>query len=155
MNPDHLIELAEEIVQVGTGYPRQATINRAVSTAYYALFHALARECVARTVRSPKTTRYWQIVAPIYRSVDHGSARRVFDRLIKDPASSGTLKNIGEAFLGLQSARIVADYDPSSRYTRREALDFIVRARLAIDALRSLPKEDRLVLAVQLITKPR
>lgn len=155
MSPDHLIELAEQTLQIGTGYPRQATINRTVSTAYYALFHALARECVARTVGSPRSPRYWQIVTPIHRSLDHGSARKVFDRLIKDPTSSDTLKAVGEAFLNLQSARIAADYNPSSRCTRREAQDFIVQARAAIDALRTVPKEERLLLVVQLITRPR
>ena len=155
MNSDHLIELAEQILQIGTGKRRQATINRAISTAYYALFHALAAECVARTVGAPRSPRYWEIVTPIHRSLDHGSARRVFERLVRDRATPELLKRIGDAFLDLQLARHSADYDPSSRYSRREAIDFVTRARQAMDALQSLPKEDRLILAVQLITKPR
>ena len=155
MNPDHLIELAEQILQIGTGKRRQATINRAVSTAYYALFHALAAECVARTVGVPRSPRYWQIVTPVHRSLDHGSARKLFERLVKAPATSESLRQVGETFLDLQSARHSADYDPSSRYSRREAVDLIAQARRAMDALRALPKEDRLILAVHLITKPR
>lgn len=155
MNPDHLIELADQILQIGTGHPRQTTINRAVSTAYYALFHALAGECVARTVGSPRSTRYWEIVVPIHRSLEHGAARRVFDRLLKDRTTPDILKQIGGAFLDLQSARHSADYDPSSRRSRGQALDLIAEARQAMDALRSMPKEDRLILVVQLITKPR
>lgn len=155
MNPDHLLELAGQIVRIGTGHPRQATINRAVSTAYYALFHALAGECAARLVGSPRSPLYWQIVTPIHRSLDHGAARRVFERLTRDAAASSALKLIGRSFLDLQSARNAADYDPGTRYSRGEALDFIAQARQASDALRSMPKEDRLLLAVQLITKPR
>ncbi len=155
MNPDHLLELAGQIVRIGTGHPRQVTINRAVSTAYYALFHALAGECVVRLVGSPRPARYWQIVTPIHRSLDHGAARKVFERLTRDGASSSALKLIGKSFLDLQSARNAADYDPGVRYSRPEALDFIAQARRAFDALRSMPKEDRLLLAVQLITKPR
>ena len=62
---------------------------------------------------------------------------------------------IGQDFLDLQTARNAADYDPASRHSRREALDLIVQARRAIEALRSMTKEDRLLLAVQLVTKPR
>ncbi len=155
MRPDHLIELAEQILQIGAGNPRQVTINRAVSTAYYAVFHALAGECVARIVGSPRSPRYWEIVTPVHRSIDHGAARRVFERLTRDQATSAPVKQIGNTFLELQTARHAADYDPASRYSRGKALDFIVQARRAIEALRSMPKEDRLLLAVQLIIKPR
>ena len=155
MNPDHLIELAEQILQIGTGKRRQATINRAVSTTYYALFHALAAECVARTVGVPRSPRYWQIVTPIHRSLDHGHARKVFERLARDRATPELLKQVGDAFLELQSVRQSADYDPGCRFSRSKAIDLIARARQAMDALRSLPKEDQLILAVQLITRPR
>ncbi len=155
MNPEHLIELAGQILQVGAGYPRQVTINRAISTAYYALFHALAGECVARTVGSPRSARYWEIVTPVHRSIEHASAKRVFERAVRDRTSSAELRRLGEAFIALQSARHSADYDPGCRYSRQDALDFTIQARLSIEALRSMPKEDRLLLAVQLITKPR
>jgi len=157
VNPDHLIELAEQILQIGTGYPRQATINRAVSTAYYALFHALSQDCVARTIRSPRSSLYWSIVTPIYRAIEHASARRVFDRITKDVAAFRALREVAEAFLELQSARIAADYDPrpENRLSRKEAVDLLQQGRAAIDALRSMPKDHRLLLAVQLITKPR
>ncbi len=157
MNPDHLIELAEQIIQIGTGYPRQTTINRAVSTAYYALFHALSQDCVARTVRSPRSSLYWLIVTPVYRAIEHASARRAFDRITREATASRAIRGIAEAFLELQSARIAADYDPrpESRRSRKEAVDLIQRGRAAIDALRTMPKEERLLLAVQLITKPR
>lgn len=155
MNPDHLMELADQILQIGTGYPRQTTINRAISTAYYGLFHALAGECVARTVGSPRSSRYWDIVTPVHRSIDHGAARKVFERLVKDRTARGDVQQLAETFLALQAARHAADYDPGCRYSRRKALDLIVQARLGIETLRSVPKEDRLLLAVQLITKPR
>lgn len=155
MNPDHLMELADQIIQIGAGYPRQATINRAISTAYYALFHALAGECVARTVGSPRSPRYWEIVTPVHRSIEHSAAKKVFDKLAKDRSTRSDLKLLADIFVELQSARHAADYDPGCRYSRRRALDLIGRARLAIETLRAMPKEGRLILAVQLITKPR
>ena len=155
MNSDHLIELAEQILQIGASKRRQATINRAISTAYYALFHALAAECVARTVGVPRSPRYWQTVTPIHRALDHGSTRKVFERLVRDSTTPDLLKQVGDTFLDLQSARHSADSDPSSRYSRQKAADLIAEARQAMDALRALPREDRLILAVQLITRPR
>ena len=155
MRPDHLIELAGSILRIGSGYPRQATINWAISTAYYAVFHALAGECVALLVGSPRSSRYWEIVTPIHRSIDHGSARRLFERLTREHGTPSALKQVGTAFLELQTARHAADYDPGNRYSRGKALDFIVQAQSAIETLGAMPKEDRLLLAVQLITKPR
>ncbi|MBH0619310.1 hypothetical protein I3A86_24725, partial [Salmonella enterica] len=119
MNADHLIELAEQILQIGAGRPKQATINRAVSTAYYALFHALAGECVTRLVGSPRSPRYWEIVTPVHRAIDHGAAKRIFEKLARDRATSRDLKTLAEIFVELQSARHSADYDPACRHSRR------------------------------------
>ena len=155
MNPDHLIEIAEAILQIGAGYPRQASINRAVSTAYYPLFHTLSAVFVAQTLGSLRSARYWEIVTPVYRAIDHASARKAFDRTVKDSTSPEPSRELGRAFVDLQAARIAADYDPGSRCTRPEAIDLIAQARDAIDTLRTLPKEDRLLLVAQLIAKPR
>ena len=77
--------------------------------------------------------------------------------MTRDNAAPRATRDVAEAFLALQSARTAADYDPrpESRLSRKEAADLVQRARAAIDMLRALPKEDRLLLAVQLITKPR
>ena len=42
MNPRDLIETARRLVESGAAQPTQADLRRAVSTAYYALFHCLA-----------------------------------------------------------------------------------------------------------------
>ena len=53
MNPNALIRIARYLASTGTGVnagrPNQADLRRAVSTTYYALFHALAR-CCANTL---------------------------------------------------------------------------------------------------------
>lgn len=49
MVPFDLIRIAEQLasgaIGSGRGRPRQAELRRAVSAAYYAMFHALARCC--------------------------------------------------------------------------------------------------------------
>lgn len=157
MNPDHLVELAGHMVQIGAGVPRQATLNRAVSTACYALFHAVANLFADGTVGPPTSPRHWEVVAAVHRAVDHAAARKVFDRIAGESASSASLKQVSRAFVELQKARIAADYDPDpdARCSRRQALDFIDQARSAIDVLRALPKDDRLVVVARLIAKQR
>jgi len=42
--PDDLLELAQQLADLHPESPHQASLRRAVSTAYYALFHLLISE---------------------------------------------------------------------------------------------------------------
>ena len=42
MNPENFISTARELIPTGQGKPRNTDLRRAVSTAYYAMFHCLA-----------------------------------------------------------------------------------------------------------------
>src|SRR4051794_18956303 len=69
-NPDHLLEQADRLATPRhAGPPRQADLRRAISTAYYAVFHAAlaaaADQFVGVTKRS--TSQY----TLVYRSIDH------------------------------------------------------------------------------------
>lgn len=59
MNPRHLIRIARQlasgVVSGSRGRPRQAELRRAMSAAYYALFHALAYCCADRLAGSGRT----------------------------------------------------------------------------------------------------
>ncbi|WP_428483813.1 hypothetical protein [Rhodopila sp.] len=74
LNPDHLFDQADKLVAPPpAGPPRQVDLRRAISSAYYGLFHytlaSLADEFVGVTQRA--TTRY----VLVYRSVDHRTLR--------------------------------------------------------------------------------
>lgn len=45
MTPHDLVAAAQDLVGDGKGAPRQANLRRAISTAYYDLFHCLAECC--------------------------------------------------------------------------------------------------------------
>ena len=45
MAPEHLLQMAIGLAEANTGRPRRADLCRAVSTAYYAMFHCLAHTC--------------------------------------------------------------------------------------------------------------
>ena len=157
MTADDLLDIASDLVRRETGRPRQASLKRAVSSAYYALFHALAHECcVSQTVgwrfRSPD---YWSVVTPMYRALDHGTARTVFKRLANDARGASDLRTMAQAFVDLQVERIRADYDPKPAFNRPDAVQSIDRANRAVATLRALPDDARRLLVVQLISKPR
>jgi hypothetical protein len=70
LNPDHLLQQADQLISpVGGGAPRQADLRRALSTAYYALFHAIVTQAADTFVgRTQRSTAAYSL---IYRSVEH------------------------------------------------------------------------------------
>jgi uncharacterized protein (UPF0332 family) len=150
---DDLLTLAEDLAQQDSGRPKQASLRRAVATACYALFHALAKMCADQLVGFSKP---WDVYTPIYRSIDHGGARKVLREARKDSAGATAVGAIGVIFSRLYDKRIEADYVPEPfKYSRREVKDLIQEARDAIGSIESLSPETKLRLAVQFVTKSR
>jgi hypothetical protein len=143
----------------------QAALRRAVSTAYYALFQALAERSADALVG---WTKPWEVFTPMFRSLDHARTLTVLtsrggDR--KHPLGE-TVEKIGFAFKELHTAREWADYNPEphplpertregARFSRQDALDLIAMAREAVRALDNLDKSTQLKLATRLVTRPR
>ena len=61
------------------GRPRQTELRRAVSAAYYALFHTLANSCATTLVGSTRANRDQTAWRQTYRSLEHGHAQRQCD----------------------------------------------------------------------------
>lgn len=151
MMHDDLLDIAADLARLEEGKPRQTSLRRAVSSAYYALFHALAALCANKLVGYSKP---WNVYAPIYRTLDHGRAKDVFKRMLAGYGAD--ISAIGQTFILLQEQRHTADYDPSPfRVGRSETLDLIEQARQAISRLDTLPEDQRLVIATQLIARTR
>jgi hypothetical protein len=74
LNPEHLLEQAGRLIAPGLrGQPRQVDLRRAISAAYYAVFHAaltLAADHFVGVTR--RATSQYSLV---YRSIDHRSLR--------------------------------------------------------------------------------
>src|SRR4051812_12793378 len=100
--------------------PVEADLRRGVSTAYYALFHRLIHEAMARIVADP-TLR-----PRVGRSFDHGKMKQVCQEYSGATVVAGVLtvrpgiiivqqlQDIGIDFAGLQQARHDADYDTAT-----------------------------------------
>jgi hypothetical protein len=132
-NPEHLFDQADKLISPGLARPsRQTDLRRAVSAAYYGLFHtcliAAADEFAGIAWRT--TARY----ALIYRSVDHRTLREVCGEVKKQTPSAryapytppggfdAHLRDFSEAALSLQLGRHDADYNPQSALTRSSFL---------------------------------
>jgi hypothetical protein len=152
MMHDDLLNIADDLARrEQAGRPRQASLRRAISTAYYALFHALADLCADELVgwRNP-----WKVFTPIYRSLDHGRAKEAFKRMSNQYGSDIAL--IAQTFILLQERRHTADYDPAPfSFGRAETLELIDQSRQAIAWIARLTDQERLLVAVQLIARPR
>lgn len=143
LNADHLIEQAERLIlPPAAGPPRQVDVRRAISAAYYAVFHyiltAAADEFVGKTKRATK--RY----ALVYRSIDHRALKDLCGEVKKQtliakyqryapPRGLGpNIQAFASALLELQEKRHAADYDPSNRVKTSDAQLAIATARSAI-----------------------
>jgi len=69
-----LIDQAEHLAGKEPRKPKQASLRRAVSAAYYALFHLLVDEAVAGLARGPGAGDLRDLLR---RAFDHGEMRSV------------------------------------------------------------------------------
>lgn len=147
-----LLRLAALLAADAAGSPRWVGRNRAISTAYYALFHALAELCARELVGAWAP---WQPFRHVYRSLDHGHARNVLKTLSSDGAFGHDAGRLAEVFLDLQARRHRADYDPGFRVSAGEMANILASAELAIHLAFALPPDERRLIAARLIGRAR
>lgn len=155
VKPLDLIATAKRLVdERSSRRPRQADLKRAVSTAYYAMFHYLCRTCADCIVGTKAADRSEPAWSQVYRSRDHGHAKRqCAHRRIE--AFPKQVEDFANQFRMSQTARHEADYDPHRVFRLSEAIEHIESSEQAIRDLRDLPIKDRRAVAVWLILKPR
>ena len=149
----NLLSTARLLAVASPRKPKQADLRRAISTAYYALFHALAADAanllVGQLGRASKLA--W---AQTYRALDHGVMKSACAH-VQPSRFPATICAAAGAFLILQQLRHDADYDPMLRFTRAEALEAITMSEKAILGVLSCETMDRRALAVLLLLKRR
>ncbi|MCJ2006862.1 hypothetical protein MKK55_17320 [Methylobacterium sp. J-059] len=148
-----LLRLAEDIVDA---HPDSSSVKRrAVSTAYYAAFHALARLCADTLLGD--SDRASSEYEKVYRALDHGSLRTAFQPKGSPLATNVSLKRIGDLIVPLQGARMLADYAPPRLgfYQENAARDHLEQARELVGLLEALSASERMSLAIHLIFKDR
>lgn len=151
---DDFIALADRLASASPRRPRQVDLRRAVSTAYYALFHAIAKTVADIMVGARKGHRSEQAWAQAYRGLQHGDAKSACEGM-RNQIIAPAIKNCADVFVRLQQSRHAADYDPLYRLSRAEAIEAVCIARDAIEKLRSAPSQDGRAFAVQVLVKKR
>src|SRR6266478_1063436 len=81
---DDLLELAQDLANKEPTNPKQASLRRAVSTAYYALFHLLIDDAVSKWAAE----RQRSILA---RTFEHDKMKRICGEMLKVVKSGGSL----------------------------------------------------------------
>jgi hypothetical protein len=137
---EDLIEQAYHLAKRERTKPKQASLRRAVSTAYYALFHLLVGEAVSNWKRPDQR-------AKLARTFDHGPMRKASQQFANRkiagpvPHAAAHVRSVASAFDELQELRHLADYDESEKWTRAPALDVVNLARTAFRAWRAVPTD--------------
>lgn len=134
--------------------PKQADLRRSLSSAYYALFHSLARSCADMLVGGQGSDRSRAAWAQVYRALEHGEAKkRCKSEGIR--AFPKEIVNFANLFVEMQEKRHLADYDPQYRTTRSEVVEQIEAVKAVIDQFASAPSKDRRAFAVWILMKAR
>ena len=142
LNPTALIDSADHAVNnpPPLGASREA-IHRAISTAYYAVFHAISAtnaDVQHGVPTNPTTAQAW---TDTYRQMRHGfAARSLRENLLRLTQDAQLLAN---GFISLKTARETADYDPNRAMTVGDADFWIEEAREALIAMQAMTTSDR------------
>jgi hypothetical protein len=123
-----LLKQADRLTRFEPKRPKQASLRRSISSAYYSLFHLLIDDG-ARVITTNSTLRPY-----IARTFQHGELKRIADSISAPLAQKGhwlskffvfplepELVSVCQTFSDLQEMRHMADYDIARTFTRPEA----------------------------------
>jgi hypothetical protein len=136
--PDDYIADARAAVRAAARRPRQSSLRRSVSTAYYALFHELIADA-ARELGPARPVGVQAVIARLFTHRDMASSCRMWSNgnAGKWQPLAGTpidvrLRRVALSFITLQQMRHEADYDTQRRFLKSEASMHVERAADAL-----------------------
>ena len=151
-----MIDAAELVAvarRLNAGHPPSGeSVRRAVSTAYYALFHALVGDAAERFVGAAPTSVAFEV---IYRGFNHADINRVFvavdkptlsdayKRRLRRQAASRPIRDFAETFIATQELRHLADYNPLIDIAQSEAADLIDGVGAALPNLANADPQEK------------
>lgn len=137
-----LFQQARRLARLDPMRPQQANLRRAVSAAYYALFHYLIDQACRTSIGTQQAqTPFRQVIA---RGFEHGSMKQACKSFAGGTLPQGVarglpagfsipnhLQNVAQTFVELQEQRHLADYDLSQMYSRAEVVALVQQAEQA------------------------
>lgn len=161
--PQDLLAQAKQLANREPKRPRQASLRRAVSAAYYALYHLLA-DAGAHALAPPKPPLLRNRIRRAFSHADmkrvcssfqHNNVENLPDEikpLITEPLEQ-EFSIVAEAFVQLQEDRHIADYDFSKQFARTDVLmkiDMVDQAFTAWRVIRKRPNANAFLAALLL-----
>ena len=134
---DDLLRDAHHLAGRGGQNPKQSSLRRAVSTAYYALFHLLIADFVSNWRLTDQRARLGRMFE--HRKMS-GAVLKLQDK--KNPtAVEAELQKVISAFAPLQEDRYKADYDVGWIWSRTDVTNTLAIAEDAFKRWRSIRTE--------------
>ena len=128
-------------------------IRRAISNAYYALFHALAENNASTLISSPSNALNASAWSRVYRGLDHGTAHRELQRHRHE--LSVPARSFADTFSKIQHFRYLADYDHNAAFTTDEAIAQLAQAETSILDYSQVSPSERLYIATLTLIRSR
>ena len=142
---DDLLELAQHLASLEPANPRQAYLRRAVSTAYYALFHLLISEATLNWGRP-------ELRSELGRVFGHGKMRSAsvekrselnahFKKNSLPSQELAVCKHLHTAahtFIEVQQRREEADYDTGKEWTQTDVVTQIDAVAAAFESWKTI-----------------
>jgi uncharacterized protein (UPF0332 family) len=155
-----LLNLADHLATHEGGNPSQASLRRAVSTAYYSLFHLLIEEAALLWQGSAESR------TGLERGFQHGSMQNTSRQFVKlswrdwhgnQQHIPPALRQVASAFVDLQEERHTADYDNHEQWSATDVKEALNTTRSAFQnwqSIRTDPMAGNYLLAM-LLNKQR
>lgn len=158
-----LLDAAKLLVDAPrTTPPSDGQLRRAISTAYYALFHKVLDAAATRFMGTGN--RDQPGFALLYRGFNHARMKAVckgvdvarlsptYARQLGVAQVSQDMRDFANVLITLQEARHSADYDPHWAVAHTDAIGLVDQAELGMQAFdRAAPTEQADVLALMLV----
>lgn len=148
-----LLAQAKQLAEVDERRPKQANLRRAISAAYYALFHFLVDQSCRNIMGTQHSQAAYRHV--LARAFAHSGMRAACESYaggtLKQNAQKGLpasftipdeIMSIADTFVALQEKRHSADYDLSERFSRSEVLADVREVETAIRQFNNLPSSN-------------
>ncbi len=153
---DDLLAQADELVRKDPRRPKQASLRRAVSAAYYAMFHEVSDRAIGAFLSKPLAGGL--VGDRLRRVVQHANALKAAKWFsghsvgmpsavqsmraaptATPPSIDPDLTRVCRVFADLQAERHRADYQLEAPFSRADAHRLVCDARSAVQKLRRLP----------------
>jgi hypothetical protein len=149
-----LLNQARHLASKEPRKPKEASLRRAVSTAYYGLFHLLIHEACEMLVPKRRSDLRHQLA----RGFEHRRMKEAAQAAGKNSQATVGLRNVAKTFVLLQEERHEADYSLAKRFRRSEVEALLIQTERAFADWKAARKNSQVKtedFLLSLLVKPR